>query len=90
MCLDLHAECGWSVSVLPYALVDPRVRRPDAINVIDEEGPVGFEPNRLAKHEAELIRLLLRERDELLQTEKHGEAQNRRGSKYMLRPLYGA
>ena len=38
------------VYALRYAIVDPRVRRPDAFNVIDEEGPVGFEPNRLAKH----------------------------------------
>ena len=89
MCLDLHAECGWSVSVLPYALVDPRVRRPYAFNVIDEEGPVGFEPDRLAKHKAELVRLALRECYELLENDERGEAQHSRSSKYMLIPLDG-
>ena len=76
--------------LLRCAVVDPRVRRPDAFNVIDEEGPVGFEPDRLAKHKAELVRLALRECNQFLQNEEHGEAQHRRSSKYMLRPLEGA
>ena len=76
--------------LLRCAVVDPRVRRPDAFNVIDEEGPVGFEPDRLAKHKAELVRLALRECNEFLQNEERGDAQHTRGSKHMLRPLDGA
>ena len=80
---------GPCLFVLPYALVDPRVRRPYAFNVIDEEGPVGFEPDRLAKHKAELVRLALRECYELLENDERGEAQHSRSSKYMLIPLDG-